>query len=73
MGIYLGYFGGMGGPIASYLPQVFYFPARIPGRYLHILASIISLTYTLIAPTVFKCECPHQGTRSGGGYEEGDP
>jgi len=53
-------------------PPSIYFPVRIPGQYLHILASIISLICTLIAPTVFKCERPYQGMRSGGGYEEGD-
>ena len=38
-----------------------------------ISAGIISLTYTLIDPTVFKCERLYQGTRSGKGYKEGDP
>ena len=73
MGICLGYFVGMNGLIASYLPQVFYFPVRIPGRYLQILACRIVLTCTLIASTVLKCERPHWETRSREGYEEGDP
>jgi hypothetical protein len=58
-------------PVSTYSRETCVY-MRIPGQYLHILASIISLICTLTVPTVFKCERPHQGLRSGGGYEEGD-